>query len=152
MHLPGFYHLVQLRVEWISLHIHNVYPIRTQAWDNQPAPRSGGVIITRTASIPSHVVYLISKVRKVKTRYHCRVGWTVRVNIHSCNIVRIVLTRYNAREVQDLLSRGGEEGISWCGITRSTSTTRSHFNQLVTSLSISVYLYFNQWSSLFPSL
>merc|ERR1719309_7370 len=115
MHLPGFYHLVQLRVEWISLHIHNVYPIRTQAWDNQPAPRSGGVIITRTASIPSHVVYLISKVRKVKTRYHCRVSWTVWVNIHSGNIVRIVLTRYNAREVQYLLSRGGEECISWCG-------------------------------------
>ena len=43
---------------------------------------------------------------------YLREGWTVWINIHSGNIVRVVLTRHNTRKVDDLLSRGGEEGIS----------------------------------------
>ena len=66
--LPGLNHLVQLGVEGVSLHVHDVDPVRSQAGDNQAGPRPRGVIIAAAARIPARVVDFISDIREVETR------------------------------------------------------------------------------------
>ena len=65
--LPGLNHLVQLGVEGVSLHVHDVDPVRSEAGDNQAGPRPRGVIIAAAARIPARVVNLISDIREVET-------------------------------------------------------------------------------------
>ena len=66
--LPGLNHLVQLGVEGVSFHVHDVDPVRSEAGDNQAGPRPRGVIIAAAARIPARVVDFISDIRKVETR------------------------------------------------------------------------------------
>ena len=65
--LPGLNHLVQLGVEGVSFHVHDVDPVRSEAGDNQAGPRPRGVIIAAAARIPARVVNLISDIREVET-------------------------------------------------------------------------------------
>ena len=65
--LPGLNHLVQLGVEGVSFHVHDVDPVRSEARDNQAGPRPRGVVITAAARIPARVVNLISDIREMET-------------------------------------------------------------------------------------